>query len=145
MGPLDFLGPVSDLAKNILDKIWPPAADPNLKLQAQMVIEQAIQGRENVVVEAQKSIIVAEMSQGDNYTKRARPTLVYAGLLFIFLVHVGFPITAFFSGKPMPTLVLPSDFWWAWGSVVGIWSIGRSLERKGSESKLVSTITGTQK
>ncbi len=142
MGPLDFLAPVSELAKGIMDKIWPPAADPNLKMQAQMVIEQAIQQRENTVVEAQKSIIVAEMQQGDDYTKRARPTLVYAGLIFIFLVHVFLPIIAFYKGGPIPVLSLPEEFWWAWGSVVGIWSIGRSIERNGVGGKIVGAITG---
>ena len=136
VSPLGWIGSVSDLAKGIIDKIWPPSADPNLKLQAQIAIEQAIQARENMVVDAQKAIIVAEMQQGDSYTKRARPTLVYSGLLFIFLVHVAFPIVVFFTGKPMPTLTLPSDFWWAWGSVVGIWSIGRSVVQRGTSGKI---------
>jgi len=139
---LPFLGPVSELAKGILDKIWPPQADPNLKMQAQHEIEMVLQQRENALVNATQEIIVAEMTQGDNYTKRARPTLVYAGLLFIFLVHVGFPIAAFYSGKPTPSLILPQEFWWAWGSVVGIWSLGRTFERKGIGGKITEAITG---
>lgn len=140
---LPFLGPVSELAKSILDKIWPPQADPNLKMQAQHEIEMMLQQRENALVNATQEIIVAEMNQGDSYTKRARPSLVYAGLFFIFMVHVGFPIAAFFSGRPMPQgLSLPEEFWWAWSGVVGIWSLGRTFERKGIGGKVTEAITG---
>jgi hypothetical protein len=101
-----------------------------------------VEKREASLVDAQKSIIVSEMQQGDTYTKRARPTLVYAGLFFIFLVHVLFPIAAFFTNKPMPTLLLPTEFWWAWSGVCGVWVLGRSAEKKGAAGKLVSMITG---
>lgn len=94
------------------------------------------------VVDAQKSIIVAEMAQGDIYTKRARPTLVYAGLGFIFLNNVFTPMTAFFSGRAIPELSLPSEFWAAWAGVVGIWSLGRTFERRGAQNKVVQTLTG---
>jgi len=139
---LPFLGPISELAKGIIDKIWPPQADPNLKMQAQHEIEVILQQRENALVNATQEIIVAEMNQGDSYTKRARPTLVYAGLLFIFLVHVGFPISAFYSGEATPALTLPEEFWWAWGSVVGIWSLGRTFERKGIGGRVTEAIAG---
>lgn len=139
---IPFLSPISELAKTIIDKIWPPAADPNAKLQAQHELEVMLQQRENALIGATQEIIVAEMAQGDLYTKRARPTLVYAGLLFIFLVHVGFPIATFYTGKPAPSLMLPEEFWWAWGSVVGVWSLGRTFERKGVGGKVTDAITG---
>lgn len=139
---IPFLGPVSELAKSLIDKIFPPQADPNAKLQAQHELEMVLQQRENALVNATQEIIVAEMSQGDSYTKRARPTLVYAGLFFIFLVHVVFPIVGWFKAMQLPALSLPEEFWWAWGSVVGIWSLGRSFERKGIGGKITEAITG---
>ena len=139
---LTGLGSIADLAGNIIDKIWPPGADPNLKEQTRLELEKMISLRENVIIEAQRAIIVAEMQQQDKFTKRARPMLVYAGLFFIFLVNVAFPFVTYFTKETLPALQLPDDFWWAWGSVVGIWSIGRTLERKGAGGNLVGMITG---
>jgi hypothetical protein len=140
-----MIGPVADLAKSILEKIWPPQADPNLKAQAEAQLAIMLEQRENAVVNAQREIMVAEMQQGDNYTKRARPTLVYSGLFFIFLVHVVFPMVSWFTKNQLPALALPNDFWWAWGSVVAIWSVGRTVERRGTEGRLgaiAGAITG---
>ena len=141
---LDFtgLGSVFDFAKEAMNKIWPPDADPNAKMLAQLELQKMVEARENLVIDAQKSIIVSEMNQGDSYTKRARPTIVYSGLAFIFAVHVAFPIIVFFTGKPMPEISLPAEFWWAWTGVCGIWVVGRSMEKKGSTGKVIDTIMG---
>jgi len=135
----------STFARRIVDAIWPPQADPNKKLEAEVALAAAVETGDLAYVQAGKEIIVAEMQQGDPYTKKARPTLVYAGLFFIFLVHVALPMWAFYAGKPIPELSLPEEFWYAWASVVGIWSLGRTFERDGSESKLISKITGKYK
>lgn len=145
------LGSVFDFAKAVVDKIWPPAADPNAKLQAEAALAVMMQQRENAIVDAQKSIITAEMQSGDAFTQRARPMVVYAGLLFIFLVHVFVPcltavISAFKvkSGIPPETLAslaqlkdlsLPEEFWWAWGTCVSIWSLGRDSVKIGLGKK----------
>ena len=125
------------------------------RLKAAAEIETILQRRDAEIeqtirseIEASKSIIVAEMAQGDVYTKRARPTVVYAGLGFIFLNYVFFPILTWAitlwrgTGVPTPALSLPSEFWVAWGSVVGIWSIGRSMERRGVGGAIVGKIVG---
>jgi hypothetical protein len=144
-------------AKNILDKVWPPEADPNKKLEAAAEIEAAVQNRDTSIISAKKEIIVAEMNQGDNFTKRARPAVVYMGLVFIALVHVLFPITIkcitifrLTALSPaqlgelanLTALSLPSEFWLAWGSVVSIWSVGRSMEKRGTANKVIQAITG---
>jgi hypothetical protein len=94
---------------------------------------------EAAVVDAQKAIIVAEMNQSDPYTKRARPTIVYAGLLAIFLVNVILPYISYFTKAVVPPIELPSDFWYVWGGVCGIWIVGRSYERVKGKT---NTITG---
>lgn len=142
MNFIPFLEPVSAIAKKVIDKIWPPQADPNEKLRAEHELTMAMQQREDALINATKDIIVAEMSQGDNYTKRARPTVVYSGLAFIFVVYVAFPMVAFFSGQAMPTLQLPGEFWWAWGGVVSVWTMGRSMEKRGVGGKLTKMVIG---
>jgi len=150
------LGSAFDFAKGIMDRFFPKKATEEEKLQIVAQLAPMIEARDLTIVEAQKSIIVAEMQQGDNYTKRARPTVVYAGLAFIALVHVVVPVTvAFvsaFSTSPEPvavltnlkTLTLPEEFWWAWTSVCGIWAVGRSMEKRGVSNKLVEMLTGNK-
>jgi holin (3TMs family) len=139
---LTGIGSVAELAKGIMDRFVPPKATAAEKAAVQIELEQMIAARETAVLDTQKSVMVAEMQQGDAFTKRARPTLVYAGLAFIFLVHVLLPILALVMGKAMPSLSLPDEFWMAWGGVCSIWVIGRSAEKRGVAGKAVSLITG---
>ena len=74
-------------------------------------------------------IIKSEMSQGDVFTKRARPSVVYSGLLFVAIIHVILPIVSFAMKEPLPDITLPSEFWWAWGTVVGVYGVGRTYEK----------------
>jgi hypothetical protein len=93
---------------------------------------------------AKERIMVAELQQGDNYTKRARPTVVYFGMLVIFLNYVVAPIVGTFMGKELEEFILPTEFWVAWGGIVATWSIGRTFERRGVQSKTLSVVTGNQ-
>lgn len=97
------------------------------------VMQQGVQAR----FEAVTRIIQAEMAQGDTYTKRARPTVVYAGLVLF-----GVQVVAQFWGIQ---LQVPPDFTYAWAGVVGVWMIGRSYEKaKGGPSKASSIVTGSE-
>ena len=100
--------------------------------------------------------MVAELNQGDNYTKRARPTVVYAGLAFIFLNYCVVPGVQYLRGKAeahceqsAPECVvaagiqLPPEFWWAWAGIVGTWSIGRSFEKTSAGNRITNMITGS--
>lgn len=148
---LTGFGSVADFAKGVMDRFWPPKMDEGEKAKIQLQLQDMLERRENTVIETQKSIIVAEMQQSDNFTKRARPSIVYFGLAAIGLVHVALPVLAWaaltFSGKPldaMPQIALPGEFWTTWGGVCGIWVIGRSAEKRGMTGKIVSAITGSK-
>lgn len=139
---LTGIGNVADLAKGIMDRFIPPKATEMERFAVETQLQEMLQKRESALLDTQKSVIVAEMSQEDKFTKRARPTVVYSGLIFIFLVHVFIPLISFVFQKPMPNLALPTDFWYAWSGVVGVWMVGRSAEKLGSVNSLVSKITG---
>jgi hypothetical protein len=96
--------------------------------------------------QAKNEVIKAELEQNDLFTRRARPMVVYAGLVFIFLNYVLFPAIALLhSGKTIKPLALPEDFWWAWGGIVATWSIGRSFEKTaGASSRVTRMITGSK-
>jgi hypothetical protein len=147
---MDFtgIGSVADFAKGLVDRFFPPDLPPAEKAQKELELQALLQNRENTIIAAQKEVMVAEMQQGDLFTKRARPTIVYAGLAFIFLVHVFLPLAAFFKGVPadaFPKMALPDDFWWTWGGVCSVWVLGRTMERRGATGTVLSAITGSGK
>ena len=92
---------------------------------------------------AKERILVAELTQGDTYTKRARPTVVYFGLSIIAWNYSIVPFFAGVQGVTLPPMPLPSEFWYAWGGVVATWSVGRSMERRGAKNNLLSLVTGS--
>ena len=138
------LGSVADLAGTLVKRFFPEKMSDAEKAQAQLNMQGMLQSWENNLLDSQRAIMVAELQQGDPYTKRARPTVVYMGLLFIFIVHVAFPIVAYITGKPLPDLNLPQEFWWAWTGICSTWVIGRSFEKTGVKNKAISLITGNQ-
>ena len=148
---LSGLGSVAQFAKSLVDRFLPPAATEQEKMAAQLQLQQMLETRESAVLDTQKSIITAEMTQADEFTKRARPAIVYFGLAAIGLVHVFFPILAWLAllgtGKPLtdiPNIMLPEEFWMTWGGVCSIWVVGRTMEKRGMSNRLVGLITGAR-
>jgi hypothetical protein len=101
-------------------------------------------------LEAQKEIIVAEMHQGDNFTKRARPSIIYTGLGVIIYNSVLPSLVSLFSqvlGTAAIVIVPinpPAEFWVAWGGVVSIYAWGRSREKMNGVDKVSAMITGSR-
>ncbi len=122
-----------------------------LKMQDKMMeMDRLAQEGFNKEIEARADIIKAEMAQGDKYTKRARPTIVYAGLLMIFIDYVVIPLIAHFNGSidslyhgDTYFLALPSEFWWAWTTVVGVYGVGRTAEKFGYVNKITNAMSGS--
>ncbi len=91
---------------------------------------------------SKEKILVAELNQGDSYTKRARPTVVYAGLVILVVNHIFLPWFAYFAGMVIPTIDIPGIFWTGWSGIVMTWSVGRSMEKRGIKNKIINKITG---
>jgi hypothetical protein len=100
-----------------------------LAAQQAALVEQTVQKE----IEAKASIIKAELEQGDTYTKRARPTIVYVGLGAMLINYVACPWLAYFSkgAANLPQILIPGDFWTVWGGVCGAYVIGRTVEKSG--------------
>ena len=141
---LTGIGSVADAAKTIANKFFPDKMGDGERAKAEIELQQILAERDEKMAESKKAVMVAELNQADRYTKRARPTIIYAGLFFIFLVHVFFPIAFVMFGKKLPELTLPEQFWWAWGGVCSVYAIGRSAEKGGAKNKLVGMITGNK-
>jgi len=93
---------------------------------------------------AKERVLVAELSQGDNFTKRARPTVVYMGLFFIFLQTILLPFIKGIAGWTFEIPPLPDGFWAGWSGIVATWAIGRSFEKVGVQNSMTRAITGSQ-
>jgi hypothetical protein len=98
----------------------------------------------NIEMDAKSKILQAELNQSDNFTKRARPTVVYMGLVFIGLNYCIIPLIQQFAGLTVAPFELPSEFWYGWSGIVATWSVGRSMEKRGVKNNAVTAITGTQ-
>lgn len=129
---------------NVVDKFHTSDEE---KAAAKLEIEKLLQADRmklqdslQIELQAKERVLVAELQQGDNFTKRARPTVVYAGLAFIFFNYVVAPLFL----PDQQSLQLPAEFWVAWGGIVGTWSIGRSFEKKGVVNKATSIVTGNK-
>lgn len=122
------------------------------ELQMESLLQQGTAELEQTMrteLQAKERILVAELTQGDSYTKRARPTVVYGGLVFIAVNYVLAPILMWWSvqiaGVPMPefpALDLPPEFWYGWSGIVATWTVSRTMERRGVSNNLVSIVTG---
>jgi len=163
-----FTGGVSDIVKgigNIISQFHlSPDEQAKITLQAQQLVEKKFEELQNTIrttIAERADIIKAELASGDNYTRRARPTIAYAGLLYIGINQVLFPIAArimsLFVNDPnkikMLTAALPAlptSFWTAWAGVVGSWVIGRTFEKtkvniktgNDTADKLIKTVLG---
>jgi len=138
-------GGIIDSIGNVVDKfIETPDEKAALKIEIEKIVTERMKSADesaNKEMAAKSAIVVAEMNQGDSYTKRARPTVVYMGLVFIGINYVVFPLIgriangfgAEFDTSPLADL--PSDFWYAWGGICATWSIGRTMEKRGGGNK----------
>ena len=140
---------ISEIADNYIQTADEKAA---FQLRMEELLQQQGSELEQTIraeLDAKQNIMVAELQSGDSYTRRARPTLVYFGMFVIFLNYVLFPkLGAFFTNIPsygLQPIDMPAEFWWAWGGAVSIWSIGRTMERRGSQQELVKIVTGKDK
>lgn len=157
-----FTGLFTSGASSLIDSIASVAdrfiETPEEKKALLIEVETLVQQRDSELqqslrqeLEAKERVLVAELNQSDTYTKRARPTVVYAGLAFICINYVLVPLLArmlgFFGVEGVdvsPLTDLPADFWLAWGGICATWSIGRTFEKRGSSNAGSRAITGSK-
>lgn len=156
-----FSGSAGGIIKGIGDIVDEWKISPEEKAEFSLRLEELLQKRDSEIEQtirtrdqAKERVLVAELKQDDAYTKRARPTVVYAGLVLIFWNYALVPLlSAFGVGVEvvegvrtalLQPLSLPSEFWLAWGGIVSTWVIGRSAEKRGASNRAVEAITGNK-
>ncbi len=95
-------------------------------------------------LQMQSQTLADELQAGDRFTRWARPAIVWAGLLFIFLTNVVFPAVAYKDGKPAPEFKIDPAFWNAWTITISVWAGGRTVEKMGFRGRILELITGSK-
>ena len=132
---LDGINSIVNGVHGILDKFFPDKMSDNDKAVISLEIQKLVVSETENLVNAQKEVMVAEIKSDVGYVRRARPTIAYTGLAIIVINFCIFPIIAWSFLKitgstiELPTLNIPTDFWYVWGTVVGIYSFGRTTEK----------------
>lgn len=143
------IGGLAENVANIVDRFKLTQDEKAaFELEMEKLLQQAGSELEQTMraeLQAKERILVAELNQGDNYTKRARPTVVYFGLGLILFNYSISPIVQGVTGTPFFPMPLPAEFWYAWGGIVATWSVGRTMERRGANNNLLSVVTGSKK
>lgn len=141
-------GGLLDSVGSIADKFIQTADE---KAAFKVELEQVLQQRDSEVeqtiraeLQAKERIIVAEMSQGDTYTKRARPTVIYFGLAIIAFNYCLIPLMQLLTNTAVEPFALPTEFWLAWGGCIGVYNIGRSMEKRGNRNRFTNPIVGSK-
>ena len=127
------------------------SSEQNFRLEIEKLVHQRERQMEDTYrqhLNNSKDVVLAELKQDDKFTKRARPTVVYAGLFFILLELLGLRITVLsLLGSPEYIVTSSSEvfgsFMWVWGGVVGVYAAGRSAEKRGKVSRLTELATGS--
>jgi len=86
--------------------------------------------------------VALEMVQDDNYTKRARPSIIYIGLAIIAFNYCVVPVIQQLINVAVQPYPLPSEFWLAWGGAVSAYNVGRSMEKSGKHNVFTQAVTG---
>jgi len=139
-----FIKAVGDVIDN-LHTSSEEKAEKKLELKKMILAHEAMLEKTlQTELQAKERIIVAEMKQGDNFTKRARPAVVYTFVLTILIAVIRSAIT----GEPPVILEqIPTELWKLWTAVMGVWMVGRTAEKMGANGvfgKITSKVTGSK-
>lgn len=124
----------------------------NFKLEVENIIherEKQIHETYRTEINASKDVVLAELKQSDLYTKRARPTVIYVGLIFVLLEIFGLRIAVLNYNDASDEIVKSStaileSFLYMWGAVAGAYALGRTAEKRGISNAVTQLATGTK-
>ena len=96
----------------------------SMMLDYQKDVQETIREKERATAD----IITAEVTQDDKYTKRARPTVIYVGIVLIIWGYVMVPLLNNYFNIAI-LVEIPDFFWHSWAAIVAVYAGGRSYEK----------------
>lgn len=119
---------IDDVLKLVMPTINKLVPDPQAQAQAKVELQTVLTSQLSAVLDASKSVMVADSSQDDKYTKRARPSVVYWSMGFATLIATA---GAFGHAQPMLDALkqIPSDLWTLMTVGIGAFGVSRGVEK----------------
>lgn len=126
MNPLApmLIGPIADLAKDLIDRIFPDKEkQAEQRAQAELALSKLAQEGRLQEMATSMSAIIAEAQSADPWTSRARPSFLYVmyamilasipmGVLYAFRPDVALAVAA---GVKAWLAAIPEEMWWLFG------------------------------
>ncbi len=136
IGPLtkNIFGLVDKLHLSKQEKMEFKARAQSLVLEHEKEVGKTIRAKE----EATSNIIMAEVKQDDKYTKRARPTVIYVGIILIIWSYIITPILNEYLDMDIVNEI-PDFFWYSWSGIVAVYAGGRSYEKSNKKGNASGT------
>ena len=91
---------------------------------------------------AKERIMVAELTQGDKFTKRARPMILYSGPVIVIAVSAMHYIAFYMGMEPPPMPEILTWFMGTWGAIGSTYVVSRTMDKRGNGNKLTKMLTG---
>ena len=113
--PIPIIGEFADLARTVIDKIWPDAGEDQ-RAQAAAEIAQ---------LQARYAAITAEAQSADPWTSRARPMFMYVFYVVVLFLVIVAPalgvwwpdrMQAFFANVAAGFAAIPEAMWWTFSA-----------------------------
>lgn len=127
------IGPVFDGLTKVIGEFH---MSPEEKAQAQQAIADAqaktIQAAQDANIQLNNIAgqnIRAEETNGDAFTSRARPAVIWVGVFAIFWDYCLLPTIAMVWSKALPPVILPDFVWGVWGTIVTGYVFNRTAEK----------------
>ncbi len=130
-----LIGPLVTGAFGLIDKLHLSKQEKlEFKERMQSMVLDHQKEVERTIQEESRStskIITTELKQDDKYTKRARPTVIYVGIVLIVWSYIIVPILVSYNmlNDVGEDGVIPSFFWNSWAAIVAVYAGGRSYEK----------------
>lgn len=150
---MDFLSNIfgSGTIKAVTDVIDDFVTSDEEKIKAKTALEKVLQREKSEIettirteLKSKSDFMIAEVRQGDKFTKRARPSVIYTALFVMLFNYCLMPFLAFVTKEVWSSIILPSEFWDTVTVVISVYSVSRSFDKIGVNpvQKIKSKILG---
>ena len=140
------VGSIIDSVGGVVDKFVTTDKDKmKLKIELEALLQQRLKELEETYraeLQLKERVMVAELRQSDLFTKRARPALIWSGLVFVCFNYCLVPLLQLAFSVPVEPFILPEAWWMAWGGAVSVYTVSRTVDKRGLGNKLTDAIVG---
>lgn len=122
------MDPISLIVEAVAPLISKFVPDATQAQQIKGAIQQALVAQQGAILDATKSVMIADAQQDDKFTKRARPTVVYWSISFTTLIAI---LAMFGAADPVVAALkqIPTELWYLMTAGIGLFGASRGVEK----------------